>query len=416
MDKKIPVSERRKALRKQIIKYGIISAVIIVSFLFFIRFIRPSVHYKDIIVSEIDKGSIEVSINASGKIVPMTEEIIITPINSRILEVYKNPGEKVNKGDAILQLELASIETEYKQKLDEREMKKSKLTQLEVNSNNRISELKMQRQIKEMQLKQMHTELKNEHYLDSIGASTSDKIRQAELNYEVAKLELEQLTNKISNEDKNIDAEIKVQQLDLSIFDKSLTETGRLLKDARILSPLDATLTFVNNEIGSQVGAGSQIAIVSDLSHFKVNAEAADNYANYIEAGGKAIVKIGDSDLEGTILNVIPSSKNGVINFTVILKNPDNPKLRSGLKADVYVMIGIKDDVLRIENGAYFSGKNAYHLWVIKGDKAVLHNVRLGESNFDYVEVIGGLQEGDKVIISGIPDDFNHAKEIKINN
>lgn len=414
MDKEIPVSERRKALRKQIIKYGIISVIIIVSFLFFIKFIRFSVNYKDIVVSEVDKGTIEVSINAFGRIVPMTEEIIITPINSRILEVYKNPGEKVNKGDAILQLELASIETEYKQKLDEREMKKSKLSQLEVNSNSRISELKMQRQIKEMQLKQMYTELKNEYYLDSIGASTSDKIRQAELNYEVTKLELEQLANKITNESKNIDAEIKVQQLDLSIFDKSMTETRRLLKDARILSPLDATLTFVNNEIGSQVGAGSQIAIVSDLSHFKVNAEAADSYANYIESGGKAIVRIGDSDLEGTILNVIPSSKNGVINFTVILKNPDNPKLRSGLKADLYIMIGIKDEVLRIKNGPYFSGKNDYHLWVIKGDKAVLLNVRLGESNFDYVEVAGGLREGDKVITSGIPEEFNNAKEIKI--
>ncbi len=374
---------------------------------------KTSANYKDLTISPIDKGTIEIAINASGKVVPLTEEIIITPISSRILEVYKNPGEKIQKGEAILQLELASIETEYQQKLDEREMKKSKLIQLGVNSSGKLSEMKMQQKIKEMQLKQMDTELKNEKYLDSIGASTSDKIRQAELNYEVSRLELEQLKEKISNEKKNIDADLKVQQLDLNIFDKTLAETRRLLKDARILSPLDATLTFVNNEIGSQVGAGTQIAIVSDLTHFKINVEIADSYADYIRPGAKAIVKIGDENLEGTVLNVIPSSKNGIINFTVMLANSGNQKLRSGLKTDVYVMAGIKNDVLRIKNGSYFTGKNIYHLWVIKGNKAVQREVSLGESNYDYVEVISGLEDGDQVVISGL-EGFNNTNEIKI--
>ena len=414
MDKEIPVSERRKEQGKRIFKYGGISLCIIVAFVLLFNFMKTSVNYDNLVISTIDKGTIEVAINASGKVVPLTEEIITTPISSKILEVYKNPGDKVLKGEAILLLELSSIETEYQQKLDEREMKKSKLMQFGVNSSGKISEMKMQEKIKEMQLKQMHTELQNEKYLDSIGASTSDKIRQAELNYEVSRLELEQLKEKISNESKNVDADLKVLQLEMSIFDKSLAETRRLLKDARILSPLDATLTFVNIEIGSQVATGSQIAIVSDLSHFKINAEIADSYANYIAPGDKAIIKIGKEDIEGTVLNVIPSSKNGIINFSIMLKDADNPRLRSGLKTDVYVMVGIKDDVLRIQNGSYFSGRNGYYLWVINGNKAVLREVILGDSNFDYVEVISGLKEGDQVVISGL-EGFNNIKEIKIN-
>ncbi len=98
------------------------------------------------------------------------------------------------------------------------------------------------------------------------------------------------------------------------------------MKDARILSPLNATLTFVNNEIGSQVTAGTQIAIVSDLTHFKINAEIADSYAAYVSPGAKAIIKIGNQEMEGTVLNVIPSSKNGIINFTVLLANSENQR------------------------------------------------------------------------------------------
>jgi hypothetical protein len=160
----------------------------------------------------------------------LTEEIIVSPINSRILEVYKEAGDSVNKDEPILKLELASIETDYKQKLDEKEMKKSKLIQSQVSLDNTISDLQMQLQVKDMKLKQLQTELKNERYLDSIGASTSDKVRQAALNYEVAKLELQQLKEQIVNEKKNASAEVKVQQLDLSIFEKSLAESARLIK------------------------------------------------------------------------------------------------------------------------------------------------------------------------------------------
>lgn len=413
MDKEIPLSEQRKALRKTIIKYSTIALIIILFFAFIYNFLRSSIDLKNVPLSGVDRGTIEVSITASGKVVPLTEEIIISPISSRILEVYKNPGEKVAKGEAILKLELASIETEYQKKIDEREMKKSKLSQLEVNTNGKLSELKMQERIREMQLRQIYTELKNEKYLDSIGASTSDKVRQAELNYEVAKLELEDLKGKIANESKNIDAELRVQNLDLGIFDKSLSETQRLLKDARILSPLDATLTFVNNLIGSQVNAGAQIAIVSDLSRFKVEAEMADSYASRIAPGTKTIVKVGNEELEGSVLNIVPSSKNGIINFTVILNNADNSKLRSGLKTDVYVMCEIRDDVLRIKNGAYYIGKGEYFLWVVDGKEAKRRKVQLGESNYNYVEVTDGLKEGEQVILSGLSE-FGNTGKIKI--
>jgi HlyD family secretion protein len=414
MDREIPIDEKRKALRKQIFKYGaIITGIIIVLYLL-LGFLRSSANYKDLTVSTVDKGTIEFSINASGKVMPLTEEIIVSPINSRILEVYKNPGEKVEKGEAILKLEITSVETEYKQKFDQREIQKRKLEQLEVNSNSKISELQMQEKIKDMQLKQLFTELKNEQYLDSIGASTTDKVRQAELNYETGRLELEQLKEQITNERKNLDAELKVQQLELSISDKTLSESQRLLKDANLHSPMDATLTFVNNQIGAQVGAGMQIAIVSDLSRYKIEAEIADSYADYIHPGSQAIVTIGNEKLEGTILNIVPSSKNGIVNFTVSLKEANYSKLRSGLKTDVYVMVGLKEDALRIKNGSYYTGKNSYTLWVIKGNKAIRREVKLGDSNFDYVEALSGLAIGEEVVIGGL--EGVNTKELTIDN
>ena len=136
---------------------------------------------------------IEVSVSASGKVVPAFEEIINSPINSRILEVYKKGGDSVDVGTPILKLDLQSTETEYKKLLDEEQMRRYKLDQLRVNNQTKLSDMAMQIKVSAMKLSRMKVELRNEHYLDSLGAGTTDKVRQAELSYNVAQLEYEQL-------------------------------------------------------------------------------------------------------------------------------------------------------------------------------------------------------------------------------
>ncbi|MDR0363720.1 MAG: HlyD family efflux transporter periplasmic adaptor subunit [Bacteroidales bacterium] len=413
MDREISKSVRRKEARKRVLKYAAILLAVILIIAVLMNLLRSVLSMKNIIVGTVDNGTLEVTVNASGKVTPLIEEIIVSPINSRIVEVYKNLGDALKTGEPILQLELSSVETEYKQKLDEREIKKSKLAQLRINLENALSELQMQQSVKEMQLRQLYTELQNEKYLDSIGASAFDKVRQISLNYEVAKLELEQLKQQIENQKANAEAELKVWQLDLNIFEKSLAESERLLKNARILSPQNATLTFVNNQLGSQVAAGSQVAIVSDLSRFKIEAEIAGSYADRVRVGSKVIVKTGMFKLTGTAVNITPSVKNGTISFIVILDDPENAQLRSGLKTDVHVNYGIKDNILRIPNSSYYIGKGNYELWVINGNMAEKRKVQLGESSFEYVEVVGGLQKGEQVILSDMSQHKNKQR-IKI--
>lgn len=376
---------------------------------------KDSISLNAVDVGEVSQGSIEITVAASGKLSPLMEEIVISPINSRILEIYKNPGDTVFEGEPLLKLDLASVETEYRQKLDEREIMKSKLVQLQVKLDNTISELIMQKQIKDMQVKQLENDLESEHYLDSIGAGTTDKKRRAQLAYNEAKLELRQLDQKIENEKRNSEAELDIQKLELSIFEKTLGENARLLKDARILSPKKATLTFINNQIGAQITQGSEVAIVSDLSRFKVDAEVSDGHREKLSVGSKVLIEVGDEKLTGTINNIKPSVTNGVIQFTVIPEDSKNPNLRSGLTADVFVLYGRKQDVLRIPFEKQFVqyGKGVYSVWVINGDRAEKRQVSFGESSYEYIEVVSGLSKGEKIILSGM-DNYRNKDIIKI--
>ena len=401
MDREIPKEVRDKERKKKFIKYGAIGVAAVVCIAVLISFMRSSVNKKDLVFSEVDNGTIEVSVSASGKVVPAFEEIINSPINTRIVEVYRKGGDSVDVGTPILKLDLQSTETEYKKLLDEEQMKRYQLEQLKVNNNTYLSDLSMQVKISAMKLNRMEVELRNERYLDSLGSGTTDKVRQAELNFNTGKLELEQLRQQYANESKVKEADLKVKELEFNIFSKILAEMKRTLDDAQIRSPRKAILTYINNQVGAQVAEGSQVAIISDLSHFKVEGEIADTYGDRVAAGGRAIVKIGNEKLEGTVSSVTPLSKNGVISFIVQLNEDNNKRLRSGLKTDVYVMNAVKEGVLRLANASYYVGRGEYELFVQDSkDEVVKRKVQLGDSNFEYVEVISGLKPGDKVVVS----------------
>ena len=407
MDRKISKEVQRKEQRKQFIRIGTAVGGFIVLIVVVISMLQTSLKRKDLNISTVDKGVIEVSVSASGKVIPAFEEIINSPINSRIVEVYKRGGDSVDVGTPILKLDLQSAETEYNKQLDEEQMKSLQLEQQRVTNHNKLSEMEMNLKVSRMELDRKAVELRNERYLDSLGAGTTDKVRQVELDYNVSILKLKEDEQKYKNEQALAEADLKVKELELNIFRKSLAETRRTLEDAQIRSPRKAILTYVNNEIGSQIGQGAKVAIVSDLSHFKIEGEIADTYGDRIAAGSKAVIKIGSEKLDGTVSDVTPLSKNGVISFTVQLEEDNHKRLRSGLKTDVYVMNAVKDDVLRIANSSYYVGKGEYELFVVNGNQLLKRKVQLGDSNFEYVEVVSGLQEGDQVIVS----DMNAYKD-----
>ena len=407
MDREISKEVQRKEQRKQFIRIGTAVGGFIVLIVVVISMLQTSLKRKDLNISTVDKGVIEVSVSASGKVIPAFEEIINSPINSRIVEVYKRGGDSVDVGTPILKLDLQSAETEYNKQLDEEQMKSLQLEQQRVTNHNKLSEMEMNLKVSRMELDRKAVELRNERYLDSLGAGTTDKVRQVELDYNVSILKLKEDEQKYKNEQALAEADLKVKELELNIFRKSLAETRRTLEDAQIRSPRKAILTYVNNEIGSQIGQGAKVAIVSDLSHFKIEGEIADTYGDRLAAGSKAVIKIGSEKLDGTVSDVTPLSKNGVISFTVQLEEDNHKRLRSGLKTDVYVMNAVKDDVLRIANSSYYVGKGEYELFVVNGNQLLKRKVQLGDSNFEYVEVVSGLQEGDQVIVS----DMNAYKD-----
>ncbi len=401
MDRAIPVGVQRKRRMVRYGKYAAIVAVVMGVAVWLGILMMSSVDKKSLITSQVDRGTIDVSIIATGKVVPAFEEVIISPISAQILEVYAHSGDTVDVGTPLLRLDLQSAQADYSKALDEQEIRRQQMVQLTTNTETQLSDRRMQLEVEEMKIGQLEAQLRNEQYLDSLGSGTKDRVHQAEITLRTAQMQLKQLKQQYENEVRVRKADLRMKQLQDGIADKGLDETRRTLDGANIRSPRKATLTYISNEIGSIVGSGSKVAVISDLTHFKVDCSIADTYSDRVMAGGRVLVKIGKERLFGTINTVTPLSQDGVITFTVLMDNPSHPKLRSGLKAEVFVITSIKEDVLRIRNGSYYTGAGNYTLFIYKDEHTLVpRTIQLGDCNYDYVEVISGLEEGDSVVVN----------------
>ena len=400
MDRQIPVSvQRKRKIKRTALWVGGFLAVMGAATWLGTQMI-PTLDRKALVISDVNRGTIDVSVSATGRIVPAFEEVIVSPISSRILEVYAHSGDSVDVGTPLLRLDLQTAETDYAKALDEREIRRQQMAQLQANTETQLSDRRMQIEVEEMKVSQLEAQLRNELYLDSLGSGTRDRVRQAETALRTAQLQLRQLRQQYENEQRVKQADMRMQQLQNSIFEKGLGEKRRTLDDAKIRSPRRATLTYINSEVGSTVSAGQKLAIVSDLTHFKAECEISDTHADRVRVGGAVILKIGKEMLSGTVGTVTPLSQSGAITFTAMPHDMSHPRLRSGLRTEVFVITSIKDDVLRIRNGSFYSGPGDYTLFVVKNEELRVKNVRLGECNYDYIEVIEGLEEGEQVVVS----------------
>lgn len=415
MDRELTKHERNSLRRRKLLPYIIGGGVLAAGLVSLFIASRASVSREDLMIATVDTGTIETTVTGSGAVVPAFEEIINSPINSRIMEVYCKAGDSVDIDTPLLRLDLQSTETELNKLKDQIEIKNYELQQQKVNNSTRVSDLTMQVRVKEMAVNRLEVELRNERYLDSLGSGTGDRVRQAELAYNTGRLELEQMRQQLVNERKVTDAGLSVKNLDINIARKNLGEMSRTLDDAQIKAPRKATLTFINDQIGQKVSEGEKIAIISDLSHFKVDGEIADAYGDRVRVGSNAVIRIGRKErMDGTVSNVTPLSRNGVISFTVRLDNDADRHLRSGLRTDIYIMCDVMEDVRRIRNGSYYTGPGTYELFVFNGnDELVRRTVRLGDSNFEFVEVVDGLKEGDRVVVSDMKR-FINSTSVKV--
>lgn len=413
MDRELSQEVIKKENAKKYLKI-ILGIVFIISCLVIFRnLIFPKIKKNTILIAKAEKGNIEGAITASGIVIPEFEQIITSPVPSKIENIYFHAGERVIIDSSILKLDTEPFEAELRKQSDELQLKKNKRAKLSIDMDKKLVDLQTSYDIQKLQVKALKTTIEMQKQLFTIGAGTKRELEHAELNYEIAFRQLQQMKQQIINEKKSQEIDISDLELQIKIQQTEINSQKRKLEQAKVRPQNNGVLAWVNDNIGANIRQGDQLAKIADLSSFKVEAKISDMHAEKLMIGNPIRIRIGSKDLLGKITGIQPAIENGVITFTVELDNKTSKLLRSNLRVDVFVITSFKENVVRVKNGPFINGSGTQDIFVIRDGVAIKTTVIIGSTNFDWAEVREGLKPGETVIISDMEANI-HKDRIKI--
>lgn len=415
MDKVIE-TEVRLQRKKKLVWTLSLSLLIIIAVAIWLRSVlSPSLSKSEIITAVVERGDIENTINASGEVLPEFEEVITSPINASIQQVMMEAGSSIKAGQSILLLDKTASTSEYEKLQFQLESKRNSIKKLRLELEKSFYDIKSNNDVKQLRINSMEAEVENAKRLFRAGGGTREDIEQAELELKVARLEKQQLENEIRNKQQTMQIEMKEAEIAASIEENNLHELSRKLQLANISAGREGVITWVNRNIGESIHEGDPLVRIADLRSFKVQGSITDQYLDQLRNGMPAIIRINETAIRGTLVNIQPAVQNGIITFGVQLNAGDNKLLRPNMKVDVYLVTALRMQALRVANGPAFKGASQQDIFVIHDGRAERRKVRIGLSNFDYVEIIDKVKPGDVVITSDMSS-FKNARVLTINN
>ena len=416
MDRPIDPAFRRRQRGKRIAYSATGLAALVWLSVWLPSWIRPALDPNRIRTAQVQWGAVEETIAASGTVVPQFEQIIFSPVNTRLERVLQKPGAVLQQGQVIVELDLNAARLDVEKRAEELALKQNRRTQLELDKRKKLSELETRWRLKNLEFQRFKTRTAQLRELQGIGAVSGEELSQARLQEQRAEIELQQLQEDRRNLSESTAAQLEALQLEMNILEREGAEARRRLERADIRADRAGVLTAIAPEVGASIGQGQEIARIADLSSFRVDVTVSDLHARRLQEGLWVRLRINEEEYAtGHIARILPTVAGGTIQLEVELEDSAHALLRPNQRVDAYIVTARKDRALRLKRGPAINGRSGLHeVFVVRGHTAVKTEVRIGLANFEYYEVEEGVLEGDEVIISDVKD-YLHLDEVQIN-
>jgi len=357
--------------------------------------------------SVVDRGKVVIPLDASGVVEPENEVILLSPLTSIIRKIRNEPGSRVKKGDVIIELDPEPTRAEIDQISDQLEVKSNSLERSKLEGQMARIDLDYNVEVKRLRITSIKAQLADEEQLLSVGGISSAKIDETKQNLVLAEKDLDVIQKKNAIRIKQMKTEETGLDLQIEIQKKQLAEKIAILGKLDIKAPSDGIILSVSGKEGEKVGNDKMLISMSDLTTFKIRGLIDEKLSEQVKTGNPVIVLSENEQLAGTIGNVTPSVAENKIQFNVHLENSNNPKLIPNQTIKILVMKSLKNNVLRISANNNFKANAQQTVYILDSGKIVSRNVIFGIKGKEYQEVISGLNEGEKVILTDSPYSWN---------
>ncbi|HEX8571759.1 MAG TPA: efflux RND transporter periplasmic adaptor subunit [Allosphingosinicella sp.] len=182
----------------------------------------------------------------------------------------------------------------------------------------------------------------------------------------------------------------------------SLDIARSTLDALNLRAPVSGQLTAFSIQVGQSLTRGERLGQVDSAGRNKLVASVDEYYLGRVQPGQTATVEVGGKTYRAKVAKIYPQVKNGVFEADLHFVGAEPPALNRGQTLQTKLTLGDPAPALLIPNGAFYNETGGAWVFVVApgGGEAVKRNVRLGRRNADYIEVLDGLEPGERVITS----------------
>jgi HlyD family secretion protein len=395
----------RKGLSREV-KIGLAAAgVLLLALLFY--FYAPAsnsqtVEASRLTISTAQRGRFDDFLPLRARVEPLVTVFLDAVEGGRVEQVLVEDGAMVQPGQMLavlsnsdLQLNVLARQTEVTQQINSMRSQELALSQTRLANERSVieAELLVQTARRQYELQRPLAErgfVSQRQFMDSRDA------------YEAARARLGVLLRTRATDERLQSSQLAQLRASTSALNQSLELARASLDSLNLRAPVAGQLTSFEIQVGQSFNRGQRLGQIDSAGRNKLRAQVDEFYLGRVAEGQIASAEVAGRPYRMRVSKIYPQVRNGAFEIDLQFVGPEPADLQRGQTVQIRLTLGDPAPALLIPNGAFYNETGGNWVFVVApdGGSAVKRQVRLGRRNSDYIEVLDGLDPGERVITS----------------
>jgi HlyD family secretion protein len=364
-------------------------------------------------IAEVGRGTLIRDAAVNGRIVAaVSPTLYSTTIATVTLKVQA--GDTVKKGDVLAVLESPDLSDALKREQSSANQLQAEVARQEILA--RKQKLVAQRDADTSEIDRLSAQRTLERYesVAQVGAVAKIDYQKAQDALRSAEIRSKQAKQAAALEGEDVALELKTKQGELQRQLLTLANAQRRVDELTVKAPVDGFIGTLSVENRSVVQANTALMTLVDLSKLEVELSVPETYMADIGLGMGAEIEVGDIKATGKLSALSPEVVKNEVLARVRFNGAQPAGLRQNQRVSARLLIDQRPNVLMVARGPFVEAEGGRYAYVVRDNVAVRTPIKMGATSVSSVEILGGLQAGDKVVIAGT-ENFNNAARVAIN-
>jgi HlyD family secretion protein len=351
-----------------------------------------------IAISPVTSGIFEDFIPIRARVVPAKTVYLDAIEGGRVERILVEDGAELKRGDLIVELSNSSLqlsvlgnEASVAEQLNNLRSIELSLEQNRLQHKRNLADINYQIKLLTRQLSREEELIKTGAVSQSTFADNADTLNWYK--------ERQALTLESQASDKRLQESQMVFLKDTAVRLESNLEISRQnMANMNVKAPVDGKLSGFDFEVGQSIDKGERLGQIDTPDDFKLTALIDEFYLSRVDINQQATYEA----FQLSISKIYPQVSNGQFEVDLQFANQQPAGIRRGQTVQTKLTLGDASEALLIPNGAFYQDTGGNWIFVVTADnsEAIRRPVRLGRRNSRFIEVLDGLEVGERVVTS----------------